>query len=95
MCHSHIIYVYNAFFQKFLPPMVKKEASYTLRKTVSDILICLQGLFFKNVCLHRFKKEASCTLRMTLSVISYVYKAYFSEMFASDSLRRRQVAHLV
>ena len=36
--------------------------------TLSAILICLQGLFFKNVGLLS-KREASYTLRMTLSAI--------------------------
>ena len=37
--------------------------------TLSAILICFQGLFFKNFGLRRFMKEASYTLRMTLSAI--------------------------
>ena len=36
-------YVYKAYFSNIF----KKEASYTLRMTLSDILICLQSLSFK------------------------------------------------
>ena len=72
--------------------------------TVSTILISLQGLFFKNVHLWWFKKKASYTLAMTLTLSDIliclgtrpiVYKAYFSIIFATGGLRRKQVTHQV
>ena len=69
-CHSHMFS--RLIFQKFWPPAVyetMKEASYTLRMTLSAILISLQGLFFKKIRLRQFKKKASYALRMTLSAI--------------------------
>ena len=69
----------------------KKEASFTLRVTLSAILISLQGLFFKNVCFRQFKKEASYALRMTVSAILISLQGLFFKNIASGSLKRKQV----
>ena len=73
-CHSHMV-----------TRQFKKEASCTFRITVSAILICFQGLFFKNFHLQRFKKETSCTLIMTVSAILICLQGLF---FKNFGLRR-------
>ena len=59
--------------------------------TLSAILICFQGLFFKNFGLRRFKNEASYTLRMTLSAILICLQGLFQNISPLAVLRRKQV----
>ena len=81
-----------SIFQKFRLQQFKKEASYTLRVTLSAILISFQGLFFKKNCLRQFKKKASYAPRMTLSAILISLQGlFFNKKIASGSLRRKQV----